>query len=118
MPGSEVGMADEKRSRKKQPKRDISRAEKQAKKSQAMAAEAAALPRKRTAGRAAPRARLWDFYEQQVRGKLQQQFASRSARDSELKKIVLNVGMATRRKNQGARGRGAERPPSPASTRS
>jgi large subunit ribosomal protein L5 len=42
----------------------------------------------------APRARLWDFYEQQVRGKLQQQFAFKNPHQiPRLKKIVLNVGM-------------------------
>jgi len=42
----------------------------------------------------APRARLWDFYEQQVCGKLQQQFAFKNPHQiPRLKKIVLNVGM-------------------------
>jgi len=37
---------------------------------------------------------LWDFYEQQVRGKLQQQFAFKNPHQiPRLKKIVLNVGM-------------------------
>ena len=48
----------------------------------------------------APRARLWDFYEQQVRGKLQQQFAFRNPHQiPRLKKIVLNVGMGDASKN-------------------
>jgi large subunit ribosomal protein L5 len=48
----------------------------------------------------APRARLWDFYEQQVRGKLQQQFAFKNLHQiPKLKKIVLNVGMGDASKN-------------------
>jgi len=48
----------------------------------------------------APRARLWDFYEQQVRGKLQQQFAFKNPHQiPRLKKIVLNVGMGDASKN-------------------
>jgi large subunit ribosomal protein L5 len=48
----------------------------------------------------APRARLWDFYEQQVRGKLQQQFAFANPHQiPRLKKIVLNVGMGDASKN-------------------
>ena len=48
----------------------------------------------------APRARLWDMYEQQVRGKLQQQFAFTNVHQiPRLKKIVLNVGMGDAVKN-------------------
>jgi large subunit ribosomal protein L5 len=48
----------------------------------------------------APRARLWDMYEQQVRGKLQQQFAFTNLHQiPRLKKIVLNVGMGDAVKN-------------------
>jgi large subunit ribosomal protein L5 len=48
----------------------------------------------------APRARLWDFYEQQVRGKLQQQFGFKNPHEiPKLKKIVLNVGMGDAPKN-------------------
>jgi large subunit ribosomal protein L5 len=48
----------------------------------------------------APRARLWDFYEQQVRGKLQQRFAFKNPHQiPRLKKIVLNVGMGDAPKN-------------------
>ena len=48
----------------------------------------------------APRARLWDFYEQQVRAKLQQQFGfSNPHQIPKLKKIVLNVGMGDAPKN-------------------
>jgi large subunit ribosomal protein L5 len=48
----------------------------------------------------APRARLWDFYEQQVRGKLQQRFGFKNVHEiPKLKKIVLNVGMGDAPKN-------------------
>ena len=48
----------------------------------------------------APRARLWDFYEQQVRAKLQQQFGFKNPHQiPRLKKIVLNVGMGDASKN-------------------
>ncbi len=48
----------------------------------------------------APRARLMDFYEQQVRAKLQQQFAFKNPHEiPKLKKIVLNVGMGDAPKN-------------------
>ena len=48
----------------------------------------------------APRARLMDFYEQQVRGKLQQQFGFKNRHEiPKLKKIVLNVGMGDAPKN-------------------
>ncbi len=48
----------------------------------------------------APRARLWDFYEQQVRGKLQQRFAFKNPHQiPRLKKVVLNVGMGDASKN-------------------
>ena len=48
----------------------------------------------------APRARLWDFYDQQVRAKLQQQFGFKNPHEiPKLKKIVLNVGMGDAPKN-------------------
>jgi len=48
----------------------------------------------------APRARLWDIYEQRVRGKLQQQFAFKNPHEiPKLRKIVLNVGMGDAQKN-------------------
>src|SRR2546427_11355096 len=48
----------------------------------------------------APRARLWDFYEQQVRAKLQQQFGFKNLHQiPRLKEIVLNVGMGDASKN-------------------
>jgi len=48
----------------------------------------------------APRARLMDFYEQQVRTKLQQQFGFKNPHQiPKLKKIVLNVGMGDAPKN-------------------
>ena len=48
----------------------------------------------------APRARLWDFYEQQVRAKMKQQFGFKNLHQiPRLKKIVLNVGMGDASKN-------------------
>jgi len=48
----------------------------------------------------APRARLVDLYEQQVRAKLQQQFGFKNVHQiPRLKKIVLNVGMGDAVKN-------------------
>ena len=48
----------------------------------------------------APPARLKEFYEQQVRSKLQQQFAFKNPHEiPRLKKIVLNVGMGDASKN-------------------
>ena len=98
-------MADEKEKQEKQPKQQQPKQEKQAKKPKAPkggeaepkadAAAAAAEPVE-----PAPRARLWDFYEQQVRGKLQQQFAFGNPHEiPRLKKIVLNVGMGDASKN-------------------
>jgi large subunit ribosomal protein L5 len=61
-------------------------------------AEAAAEPE--VPSEPAPRARLWDFYEQQVRAKLQQQFGFQNPHEiPKLKKIVLNVGMGDAPKN-------------------
>ena len=48
----------------------------------------------------APRARLWDYYEQRVRAKLQQQFGYGNPMEiPRLLKIVLNVGMGDANKN-------------------
>ena len=48
----------------------------------------------------APRARLWDYYEQRVRAKLQQQFGYANPMEiPRLLKIVLNVGMGDASKN-------------------
>ncbi|HEY6092206.1 MAG TPA: 50S ribosomal protein L5 [Gemmatimonadales bacterium] len=91
-------MADDKeKQEKKQPK-----PEKQAKKQkgapkeeQQAKAETPAEPVE-----PAPPARLKDFYEQQVRGKLQQRFAFKNPHQiPRLKKIVLNVGMGDASKN-------------------
>src|SRR5438876_2196860 len=98
-------MADEKEKQEKhakqpkpekQPKQD-----KQAKKAKPPKEEAAAAPAEPAEPvEPAPRARLWDFYEQQVRGKLQQQFAFENPHEiPKLKKIVLNVGMGDAPKN-------------------
>ena len=98
-------MADEKEKQEKQekqPKQQQPKQEKQQKKSKAPKeepkAEAAAAPEEPV--EPAPRARLWDFYEQQVRGKLQQQFAFKNPHQiPRLKKVVLNVGMGDASKN-------------------
>src|SRR2546427_3300718 len=88
-------MADEKEKQEKQPKQDKQpKQEKQAKKAKPAAEAAAPAPETNEPVEPAPRARLWDFYEQQVRGKLQQQFAFKNPHQiPRLKKIVLNVGM-------------------------
>jgi large subunit ribosomal protein L5 len=60
----------------------------------------APAPEPEAPGEPAPRARLWDFYEQQVRTKLQQQFGFKNPHQiPKLKKIVLNVGMGDAPKN-------------------
>ena len=92
-------MADEKEKQEKQPK---PKQEKQQKKPKApkeeAKVEAEAAPAEPV--EPAPRARLWDFYEQQVRGKLQQQFGFKNPHQiPRLKKIVLNVGMGDASKN-------------------
>jgi large subunit ribosomal protein L5 len=96
-------MADEKEKQEKQPKQQP-KAEKQAKKQKGGApkeeqqSKAEAQPEEPV--EPAPRARLMDFYEQQVRGKLQQQFGFSNPHEiPKLKKIVLNVGMGDAPKN-------------------
>jgi len=89
-------MADEKEKQEKQPKQP--KGEKQAKKQKGgapkEAQESKADEQPAEPVEPAPRARLWDFYEQQVRGKLQQQFGFQNPHQiPRLKKIVLNVGM-------------------------
>jgi large subunit ribosomal protein L5 len=93
-------MADEKEKQEKKSKQE--KQEKQQKKPKApkeeAKAEAEATPAEPV--EPAPRARLMDFYEQQVRGKLQQQFALKNPHQiPRLKKIVLNVGMGDASKN-------------------
>jgi large subunit ribosomal protein L5 len=93
-------MADEKEKQEKKPKQE--KQEKQQKKPKApkeeAKAEAEAAPAEPV--EPAPRARLMDFYEQQVRGKLQQQFGLKNPHQiPRLKKIVLNVGMGDASKN-------------------
>jgi large subunit ribosomal protein L5 len=91
-------MADEQEKKEKPPKQPQQqpKGEKQAKKAKKgpeQAAEAQASSPE-PPSEPAPRARLWDFYDQQVRGKLQQQFAFKNPHQiPRLKKIVLNVGM-------------------------
>ena len=92
-------MADEKEKQEKQPK---PKQEKQQKKPKApkeeAKVEAEATPAEPV--EPAPRARLWDVYEQQVRAKLQQQFGFKNPHQiPRLKKIVLNVGMGDASKN-------------------
>ncbi len=95
-------MADEKEQQQKQDKPKQPKPPQQQKKPKAPKeepkAEAAAEPE--VPAEPAPRARLWDFYEQQVRAKLQQQFGFRNPHEiPKLKKIVLNVGMGDAPKN-------------------
>jgi large subunit ribosomal protein L5 len=98
-------MADEKNEKQdKQPKQQQPKGEKQAKKQKGGApkeeqqSKAEAQPEEPV--EPAPRARLWDFYEQQVRSKLQQQFGFKNVHEiPKLKKIVLNVGMGDAPKN-------------------
>jgi len=100
-------MADEKDKQQKQEKqpKQQPKGEKQQKKQKApKEGQAAAEPKAEAAPaepvEPAPRARLWDFYDQQVRGKLQQQFAFKNLHQiPRLKKIVLNVGMGDASKN-------------------
>jgi large subunit ribosomal protein L5 len=99
-------MADEKEKQEKQPKQQQQqpKGEKQAKKQKGGApkeeqqSKAEAQPEEPV--EPAPRARLMDFYEQQVRSKLQQQFGFKNPHEiPKLKKIVLNVGMGDAPKN-------------------
>src|SRR5690349_5079474 len=92
-------MADEKEKQEKQPK---PKQEKQQKKPKAPKEEAKAEAEAAPAEPVEPaaRARLMDFYEQQVRAKLQQQFGFKNPHQiPRLKKIVLNVGMGDASKN-------------------
>jgi large subunit ribosomal protein L5 len=98
-------MADEKEKQEKPQKPKQEKQEKQPKKQKGGGAPKEEQQSKAEAAPAepvepAPRARLWDFYEQQVRGKLQQQFAFKNLHQiPKLKKIVLNVGMGDASKN-------------------
>ena len=99
-------MADEKDKQQKQEKQPKQpKGEKQQKKQKTpKEGQAAAEPKAEAAPvepvEPAPRARLWDFYDQQVRGKLQQQFGFKNPHQiPRLKKIVLNVGMGDAAKN-------------------
>jgi len=92
-------MADEQEKKEKQPKPKQEKQQKKPKPPKEEAkAEAAAAPAEPV--EPAPPARLKEFYEQQVRGKLQQQFAFKNPHQiPRLKKIVLNVGMGDASKN-------------------
>jgi large subunit ribosomal protein L5 len=96
-------MADDKEKQEKKPKQQQQpKGEKQGKKPKKDAEQAAEAQTSspEPPSEPAPRARLWDFYEQQVRGKLQQQFGFKNPHEiPKLKKIVLNVGMGDAPKN-------------------
>ena len=89
-------MADEQEKQEKKPKAQQQPKQPKQEKKGKQQAEAAAekAPEPSEPVEPAPPARLKDFYEQQVRGKLQQQFAFKNPHQiPRLKKIVLNVGM-------------------------
>ena len=95
-------MADDKEKQEKQPKQQQPKGEKQAKKPKKGPEQApeAQAPSPEPPSEPAPRARLMDFYEQQVRSKLRQQFGFKNQHEiPKLKKIVLNVGMGDAPKN-------------------
>jgi large subunit ribosomal protein L5 len=96
-------MADEKQKQDKQSKQQQQpKGEKQAKKAKKGPEQTAEpqAPGPEPQTEPAPRARLWDFNEQQDRGKLQQQIAFKNPHEiPKLKKIVLNVGMGDAPKN-------------------
>ncbi len=96
-------MADEKEQKqeKKQKPQQQPKQPKQEKKGKPQAEAAAEkAPEPSEPVEPAPPARLKAFYEQQVRGKLQQQFAFKNPHQiPRLKKIVLNVGMGDASKN-------------------
>src|SRR5262249_39969727 len=94
-----IAMADEPEKQEKKPKvpKGGGKAQRGADKAEAKAA-APETPSEPV--EPAPPARLKDFYEQQVRGKLQQQFAFQNPHQiPRLQKIVLNVGMGDASKN-------------------
>src|SRR2546425_12521015 len=95
-------MADEQEKQEKKPKPQQQPKQPKQEKKGKQQGEAAAeqVPESTEPVEPAPRARLMDFYEQQVRGKLQQQFAFKNPHQvPKLKKIVLNVGMGDAPKN-------------------
>jgi large subunit ribosomal protein L5 len=94
-------MADEKEKQEKKPKQQQQpKQEKQGKKQKPTPEAAAPAPESNEPVEPAPRARLMDFYDQQVRAKLQQQFGFKNPHQiPKLKKIVLNVGMGDAPKN-------------------
>lgn len=100
-------MADEQEKKEKQAKQPKQpkqeKQEKQAKKQKGGAPKEEQQPKAEAPAEPvepAPPARLKDFYEQQVRSKLQQQFAFKNPHQiPRLKKIVLNVGMGDASKN-------------------
>jgi len=95
-------MADEKEKQEKKPKPQQQPKQPKQEKKGKQQAEAAAekAPEPAEPVEPAPPARLREFYDQQVRGKLQQQFAYKNPHQiPRLKKIVLNVGMGDASKN-------------------
>ena len=88
-------MADQKEKQEKTQKpQQQPKQPKQEKKGKPAAEAQEAAPESHEPVEPAPRARLWDVYEQTVRGKLQQQFGFQNPHQiPRLKKIVLNVGM-------------------------
>ncbi len=94
-------MADEKEKQEKKPKQQQQpKQEKQGKKQKPAPEAAAPEVESNEPVEPAPRARLRDFYDQQVRAKLQQQFGFQNPHEiPKLKKIVLNVGMGDAPKN-------------------
>src|SRR5260370_38499792 len=101
-------MADTKEKQPKEPKEP--RQPKQPKQPKAPKGEAPAPQAPAVPAEPAPRARLLDYYEQRVRGKLPQPFGfSNPPPVPKLKKIVLNVGMGDAVKNpKGLEGAGTE----------
>ena len=94
-------MADEQKKEKQPKQQQQPKQPKQEKKGkQQVDAAAEQAPESNEPVEPAPRARLMDFYEQQVRGKLKEKFGLKNPHQiPKLKKIVLNVGMGDAPKN-------------------
>jgi large subunit ribosomal protein L5 len=88
-------MADQKEKQEKKPKpQQQPKQPKQEKKGKPAADAEAAVAEPEEQGEPAPRARLWDTYEQQVRPKLQQQFGFKNPHEIPgVEKVVVNVGL-------------------------
>jgi large subunit ribosomal protein L5 len=93
-------MADTQEKQEKQEKQDKKDKKPKGGKEKAPKGGAPAPAVDETPAEPAPRARLWDYYEQRVRAKLQQQFGYKNHMEiPRLLKIVLNVGMGDANKN-------------------